>query len=211
MCICELDGFSTSTRSDLFSLFCSDFFCNILAERAVTYACALYCVASAPWRTWPVRVRTVFREGGFGRRPVFSLAGQMWGRSDQIAGLFLKKTSRPGVRLTAGEREHGNAVCSWHIVSHQQRRESQQVKTTSETTEHCPPPPQNNILKQEWWSKITPAENCNELLLYPSWRPPWMISDPIWNRKRWKGREGGSNGGKKNTGTEPISPLFSSL
>lgn len=115
------------------------FVCNILAKHAVTYACTLYCVGSAPWRTWPVRVRTVFREGGFGRRPAFSLAGQMWGRSDQIAGLFLKKTSWPGVRLTTGEREHGN-VC-WHIVSHQQRRESQQVKTTSEATEHCHPPP----------------------------------------------------------------------
>lgn len=139
MYICELDVFHKFVDWLVFFVLLW-FVCNILAQRAVTYACALYCVASVPWRTWPVRVRTVFREGGFGRRPAFSLAGQMWGRSDQIAGLFLKKTSRPGVRLTAGEREHGNAVCSWHIVSHQQRRESQQVKTTSEATKHCPHP-----------------------------------------------------------------------
>lgn len=120
----------------------------------------------------------------------------MWGHSDQIASHFLKKTSHqwPGVRLLQrGELGHGNVLCSWHIVSSHQTVGKPTVLTHLRDKQTLSPPPPSpfftttSLYKND--SKITQAENGNKVLLYPSWTPPGMISNPNWKRNRQKEAE----------------------
>lgn len=103
--------------------------------------------------------------GRFGRRPGFLLAGQMWGRSDQIACCFLKKTTHqwPGVRLTHGGVGGMEMSCVPDILSVATRRGRKPTVSTHLGT-HLPPflshfffLHYNNILVHERWSKITQA------------------------------------------------------